>query len=83
MKIATIFFIVGMLLMFLFFKTSFVSASQGTVDFLVLDTYYIIGKTDLYLYMALFFIVLFLTGLLISWKIHKVKRDKQLKKTTT
>lgn len=82
MKIATIFFIIGMLMMFLFFKTSFVAASQETVDFHIYDSYVIISKTDFYLYMALFFTTLFLTGLLVSRRIHKVKRDKQLKKTS-
>ena len=76
MKIATLFFIVGMLLMFLFFKTSFVSASQETVDFHIHGSNVIISKTHFYLYLTLFFISLFLTGLLVSKRIHKVKRDK-------
>ena len=82
MKIATIFFIIGMLLLLFFFKTTFVTATQNAVDFHVLDSNVIISKTSLYLYIAVFFVVLTLTGLFISKRIHRGKREKQAKKTT-
>jgi len=82
MKIAAIFFIIGMLLLLFFFKTTFVTATQNAVDFHVLDSNVIISKTSLYLYIAVFFVVLTLTGLFISKRIHRGKREKQAKKTT-
>jgi len=82
MKIATIFFISGMLLLLFFFKTTFVTATQNAVDFHVLDSNIIISKSRLYLYIAVFFVTLTLTGLFISKRIHRVKREKQSKDPT-
>jgi len=82
MKIAAIFFIIGMLLLLFFFKTTFVTATQNAVDFHILDSYVIITKSSLYLYITVFFIILTLSGLLISKRIHRVKRQKHPRNTT-